>query len=1098
MNEDFSKLLISLGLQEYEHAFYDAALDDLEIISMLTEADLEKLGLKMGHRKKLLSALANGKEKINREDPVEASYCQQSKTTSGSLFSGTPSQSLKIFISYGRDEYTSEVHAIRDAISARGHEVWFDSEQLAGGLDWEQRIEAGISWCDQIVLTLTPHSVRRPDGYCLNEIAKALELRKPIIPLLLTQVPLGVPTSICRIQYLDWRDAIPSAMNVEKFMQRMARLFDAIEENKLDFEGGQQRLIRYLQPINYDAEIHAHLARFQGRRNINQQLRNWLTDPSSSQALWLAGAPGLGKSAIVATLAHRWAEVAAVHFCVAGNQDKIDPARAILSIAFQLSNHLEEYRTRLYQLDLESEAKKDASTLFDTLLVGLLAKDFPKPDQHCTVLLDGLDEAKLSIYDNPIAEVICGGWSKLPRWLRLIVSSRPEADVTPWLQGITRIELHGDDPEHNADLVAFISSQLISMNRPTTLEFVNQIVARSEGAYHYVNLLLEEFRQGSCDPDNLADLPMGLNQFYLQTFKRRFKDFLQYQMRVRPLLEIILAAPEPVPLSILAHATKTETRNVKEELIKLGSLIIIEPFKGGTDTDWDLVRFSHASLRSWLTAIDEQSRQNIAGPYSAKPDIGGLAMLAITQWDQQHNSDFMRLKLTHESSGFIARSLWPLLKAAIQVNKVERAVLDRISISLANFWRPLRLQFALEPAIHAAQSALDRQSDYNNNEKIDNLLSSSLSVLGDIYKQIGKYDLALSTFSKLIEILSLQFSSGNLKAEDVLSLGKGYVERGELHIIFGDVHHAREDFQKAQKIFEWNYNFDNSHLDALFQIGISHYQVGGTFEVDGDLTNALGEYIKSKNVFTKLHKFSSENLLWLSELGSVKLWIGATLEAQGNFKVALKEYREANEIFDKISIHCKDKNTDTIVIENFEWYKIVCVSYLGGALELNGNFDEAVIVFEENLNLANSIFIRDPEKIINRREVGAAAAYLAKFHLGIGDKARAQKYYKQSFTHFDLLRKNGDPGSLFDWAVTLALGIEISAAINDITTHDHYQIELSLVNFSSKGIGAGLFLKRFWPLLRRQLEGLSNSKSIVGQDQIEARINEIDQLFAKK
>ena len=111
-----------------------------------------------------------------------------------------PHFARRIFLSYGRDEYADEARALRDALLARGHEVWFDEQRLGSGLDWEHSIEKGLGWCDRVVLLMTPHSVRRPDGFCLNEIAKAMELRRTIIPVLLVEVPLGAPTSICRIQ----------------------------------------------------------------------------------------------------------------------------------------------------------------------------------------------------------------------------------------------------------------------------------------------------------------------------------------------------------------------------------------------------------------------------------------------------------------------------------------------------------------------------------------------------------------------------------------------------------------------------------------------------------------------------------------------------------------------------------------------------------------------------------------------------------------------------------------------------------------------------------------------------------------------------------
>jgi hypothetical protein len=54
---DIGAWLRNLGLQRYEAAFEANAIDH-EVLSELTEADLEKLGVLLGHRKKLLKAIA--------------------------------------------------------------------------------------------------------------------------------------------------------------------------------------------------------------------------------------------------------------------------------------------------------------------------------------------------------------------------------------------------------------------------------------------------------------------------------------------------------------------------------------------------------------------------------------------------------------------------------------------------------------------------------------------------------------------------------------------------------------------------------------------------------------------------------------------------------------------------------------------------------------------------------------------------------------------------------------------------------------------------------------------------------------------------------
>ena len=54
---DVAAWLRDLGLSRYEEAFRDNDID-AEVLADLTETDLEKLGISLGHRKKLLKAIA--------------------------------------------------------------------------------------------------------------------------------------------------------------------------------------------------------------------------------------------------------------------------------------------------------------------------------------------------------------------------------------------------------------------------------------------------------------------------------------------------------------------------------------------------------------------------------------------------------------------------------------------------------------------------------------------------------------------------------------------------------------------------------------------------------------------------------------------------------------------------------------------------------------------------------------------------------------------------------------------------------------------------------------------------------------------------------
>src|SRR5262245_42337393 len=65
---DVAAWLRTLGLEQYEQVFRDNAID-AEVLPELTDADLEKLGMLLGHRKRLLKAIVEIGPSTNRPNP---------------------------------------------------------------------------------------------------------------------------------------------------------------------------------------------------------------------------------------------------------------------------------------------------------------------------------------------------------------------------------------------------------------------------------------------------------------------------------------------------------------------------------------------------------------------------------------------------------------------------------------------------------------------------------------------------------------------------------------------------------------------------------------------------------------------------------------------------------------------------------------------------------------------------------------------------------------------------------------------------------------------------------------------------------------------
>lgn len=105
----------------------------------------------------------------------------------------------RIFVSYAR----VDIYLVRQLVAileAGGHEAWFD-HRLLPGQDWKEQLRGGIHSCDAFVYALTPESIA--SEWCRWEFARAIEMGKPIIPVLF-QANTNLPDLLSCTQYVDF------------------------------------------------------------------------------------------------------------------------------------------------------------------------------------------------------------------------------------------------------------------------------------------------------------------------------------------------------------------------------------------------------------------------------------------------------------------------------------------------------------------------------------------------------------------------------------------------------------------------------------------------------------------------------------------------------------------------------------------------------------------------------------------------------------------------------------------------------------------------------------------------------------------------------
>lgn len=153
------------------------------------------------------------------------------------------------------------------------------------------------------------------------------------------------PPSISHIQWLDmhdWRErrAAGEAAWEKWYQEKLAEIVAVVESDESQrFAGEIKTLEEHLKPISSDSRIGQLLKKpLVGRVWLFEAIEQWRNADRASRLSWIMGAPGVGKSAFAAHLAHYGRDkVIAVQFCEYDKPDHRNAHRIVRTLAFQIA-----------------------------------------------------------------------------------------------------------------------------------------------------------------------------------------------------------------------------------------------------------------------------------------------------------------------------------------------------------------------------------------------------------------------------------------------------------------------------------------------------------------------------------------------------------------------------------------------------------------------------------------------------------------------------------------------------------------------------------------------------------------------------------------
>ncbi|MGK7905873.1 MAG: AAA family ATPase [Synechococcus sp.] len=428
--------------------------------------------------------------------------------------------------------------------------------------------------------------------------------------------------------------------------QKPRRLRERTAEDRASSSGWWEQS---LQPLSFSAFLSEKRRFFTGREWLFEEIENRFIQ-SGEQVLLLTGDPGSGKTALAAEFVHRNAgdRVLAYHFCQADNEQTLSPGRFVRSLAGAIAKQLDGYAACLANPAVEEALSEEncetnPAGAFENGLLNCLTSACPGEGDIRYIIIDGLDESVTRFRDSvnrTIAGILTSRLNRIPDWLRVLVTTRCDADVMLRFSRSGMAEIRASDERNLRDIDEYIESRIegsilsvLLEQSGKTLEFVKATLRqKGNGNILYVQQVLEGIEHRRYSFERLDLLPPGLSGLYLEYFERQFPDRQRFAT-AKKVLQAIAAAREPLTDVQLATVTHLDLEDELYPVLRELSAYLHE--REGADGQRSYT-FFHKSLMDWLTGQEVRGSDYYI---SAKRGNQLIAATLAAEWEDYSPSD---------------------------------------------------------------------------------------------------------------------------------------------------------------------------------------------------------------------------------------------------------------------------------------------------------------------------------------------------------------------------------------------------------------------------------------------------------------------------
>jgi NACHT domain len=360
------------------------------------------------------------------------------------------------------------------------------------------------------------------------------------------------------------------------------------------------------------------------RRDILERIDTWMTDFDAPNILWLKGHPGVGKSAISASVVERLgaAKRLGSRFFFQRQATSMTTGALWRTVAYDLARQYPTMRTHLLAALKEDEtipAIVNAEKLFHQLIEKSIAASEEIPLERLPIIvIDALDEC--GGLDGQNSEVrrslirTLRSWARLPIRFKLIVTSRDESDIAQLFSKTKphSIEISAGqvvETQSSQDIRTFITGQLqeqvvdryedsLPADWPGS-QILDDLADKAAGLFIWAQTVVKFISEGEpqrrlklvLKGSGAGDMKLLYSQILNTAFGRADEEEID---NIRRVLGAVILAKEPLPSSSLQLLLSMEAPTVKHICNGLQSILESK----------ETLRFHHQSFVDFLIDPD--------------------------------------------------------------------------------------------------------------------------------------------------------------------------------------------------------------------------------------------------------------------------------------------------------------------------------------------------------------------------------------------------------------------------------------------------------------------------------------------------------------